>query len=196
MTEAYPLHWPEGFPRAKSRITSQFRTSLSGALTNVQDELRRFAKDTGRKIDNVVISSNVTLGQQRPPDPGVAIYYEWDGVQVCIPVDRYQKVEDNLQAIFRIIEADRTKMRHGGLNIVKASMRGYAALPPPGPGRGAIGQMPWWKRLGVAKTCTIEEAQAAYYAKVKTTHPDHGGDAAEFNLVVTAWEEARRELAA
>lgn len=35
MTQAYPLHWPFGFPRTKSPGRSQFRTEASAALNNV-----------------------------------------------------------------------------------------------------------------------------------------------------------------
>src|SRR4051812_27777804 len=105
MVNAFPLTWPPAFPRSKSRIEGQFKTSLAGALQNVESSLALFGKDSGKKIDNMVISSNVTLGQQRPADPGVAIWFTWDGLQVCIPVDRYAKVEANLQAIHHVIEA-------------------------------------------------------------------------------------------
>lgn len=46
MTAAYPLQWPEGFPRAKSREPGKFKTALPAALKNVQDSLRRFGEDS------------------------------------------------------------------------------------------------------------------------------------------------------
>lgn len=145
MTQAYPLHWPEGWPRTERPGSSRFDTSISKALKNVQDGLRLFAQDSGRKVEDVVISSNVTLGEQKPGDSGVAVYFSWDGISTCIAVDRYQKVEDNLQAIYHCIEAERTKLRHGGLNLVRAAFRGYAALPPP----GSANRRKWFEVLGV-----------------------------------------------
>lgn len=130
MTTAYPLHWPVGFPRTRAKASSNFRTGITGALSNVKDELGRFAKDTGKSITDLVISSNVTLGEMRPSDTGVAVYFRWDGIDCCIAVDRYPKVEDNLQAIMRVLEAHRAVNRHGGLNILRGVMRGHAALPP------------------------------------------------------------------
>jgi len=128
----FPLAWPDQYPRHKPPyLTSKFNTTLSGALKNVQKSVEMFSKDSGKKVTDVLISSNVTLGQQRPKNPGVAVYFTWDGISTCIAVDRYKKVEDNLQAIHHCIEAERTKMRHGGLNVVRAAFRGYAALPPP-----------------------------------------------------------------
>lgn len=142
----YPLYWPETFPRADKRIRSQFRATLAGALNNVKDELRRFANDTGKAVSDVVISSNVTLGTTNPKDPGVAVWFEWDGQTVCIPVDRYPSVQDNLQAIKHCIEAHRALMRHGGLNIVRSAFKGHTALPPPNPGGNAAGGPCWAAR--------------------------------------------------
>ena len=197
MTTAYPLHWPQGTPRTAARKGSQFKTSIYGAVKNVQDELRRFGKDSGISCEAVVISSNVTLGDQRPGDPGVAVYFRWDNIDCCVPVDRYTKVEDNLQAIAKVIEAERTKLRHGGLNIVRTGMRGYAALPPP---KGPDGKLapPWWETLGIpqsaGKVTTLAEAEAAYKKLVKEHHPDKGGDAAKFNAITDAIAQARAEL--
>jgi hypothetical protein len=193
VTQAYPLMWPLGFPRTASRTTSRFKTSLPGAVRNVQDEMRRFGNDSGRAVKDVVVSSNVTLMDDRPKDPGVACYFVWDGIQCCIAIDRYAKPEENLQAVALIIEAERAKMRHGGLNIVKAAFRGYASLPPPADGKEQI-TAPWQDVLGVKREAGLAEARAAYLAKVKTEHPDRGGDSARFNVVVDAWKRAQEAL--
>lgn len=195
MTIAYPLAWPLGFPRTKARQPSRFKTTVHQAVNNVTDELRRFGNDTNRKVEHAVISSNITLTDQRPPDPGIACYFVWDGVQCCIAIDRYNKPEENLQAVSLIIEAERTKMRHGGLNIVRAAFRGYASLPPPVDGKGAL-LPPWWQTLGLPTAVPLDAARAAYLRLVKETHPDRGGDAAKFNLIVDAWRRAQEELAA
>src|SRR5690606_25492676 len=105
--------------------------SLSAALANVEDSLRRFAADSGKKIEGLVISSNVSLGDRRPADPGVAVWFSWDGMQICIPVDRYTSVEANLQAIHHVIEARRTELRHGTLALVRATFQGFRSLPAP-----------------------------------------------------------------
>lgn len=194
---AYPLHWPFGWERTQKKLPSRFKTSVSGALNNVSDELRRFANDTGRKIENVLISSNVTLGDQKPADPGVAVYFRWDNMDACIPVDRYVTPAENLQAIARIIEAERTKLRHGGLNIVRGTFRGYTALPPP---RGAAGAItsPWWEVLGFSSEgeATLSDAERSYRRLVKEHHPDKGGDPGRFNEIAEAIRQAREQLAA
>lgn len=194
MTTAYPLHWPQGFPRTKAKASSNFRTSITAALSNVKDELVRFGKDTGKPVTDLVISSNVTLGDMRPADTGVAVYFRWDGIDCCIAVDRYPKVEDNLQAIMRVLEAHRAVNRHGGLNILRGAMRGHAALPPPKGPHGQI-EAPWWQVMGFdQEPADLAAVDARYRELVKTTHPDRGGDPAEFNRITEAMRQARTAL--
>lgn len=190
MTQAYPLHWPPAWPRTQRKGSSQFRSSLTAALNNVQDSLRRFASDSGRKISEVTISSNFALSDQRPADSGVAVYFTWDGLPTCIAVDRYEKIEDNLQAIHHCIEAERTKLRHGGLNLVRAAFRGYAALPPP-----TVGAKPWTQVLDLPRTASRDDIDAAYRAKAKAAHPDAGGTQEAMAELNQARADALREVA-
>lgn len=178
----FPLTWPDNWPRTPTKTTSQFKTSLAGALKNVQEEIVRFGKDSGKKIDSVLISSNVTLGQQSPVDSGVAVYFTWDGISTCIAVDRYAKVQDNLQAIYHCLDAERTKLRHGGLNLVRAAFRGYAALPPP-----SSNHKTWWVVLGVQQTSNIGEIEMAYKLLSKQAQGNHETQT-ELNLAI---EQAR-----
>lgn len=188
MTTAYPLHWPPEWPRIPARKASQFKTSMAGALKNVQDSLRRFAVDSKQVVENVVISSNVSLGSQRPPDPGVAVYFSWDGISTCIAVDRYTNVEENLQAIHHCIEAERTKLRHGGLNLVRAAFRGYAALPPP-----STHKTNWRTTLVLGeKGITLDFAEKRYKALAQLHHPDKPGGSAETMAALNAAIEAAR----
>ena len=175
MTTAFPLTWPQGWPRTPYPGESRFDTSLPAAIKNVQCSLALFAKDTGRKVENLIVSSNVTLMDSKPRDSGVAVYFTWDGITTCIAVDRYQKIEENLQAIHHVIEAERTKLRHGGLNLVRAAFRGYAALPPPS--TSASGKSPH-DVLGVKPGATADEIDAAYHEKAKVSHPDKPGGSA------------------
>lgn len=186
----YPLAWPENIPRWKgARQPGQFKTTLSGAMNNVADSLRRFGADSGKPVADVVISSNVTLGRNNPEDPGVAIWFTWDGLSVCIPVDRYSKVEANLQAIHHIVEARRTELRHGTLALVRATFTGFAALPAPG------SKKPWRAVFGFGPSEPIEKAYLLdrYKAKAKAAHPDSPGGSHD---AMTALNRARDEALA
>lgn len=183
--QAYPLHWPQEWPRAKQHGKAQFKTSLERAITNVEDELRRFANDSGKKVTDILISSNFSLVDRNPRDPGVALYFTWDDLPTCICVDRYEKLAHNLQAIYHCLEAERTKLRHGGLNLVRAAFRGYAALPPSP--TGADGR-PWHEVLGVSPGADRATVERAYRDLRSKHHPDKPkGDVATFRAIQEAW---------
>ena len=185
----YPLAWPGNIPRWKAaRQPGQFKTTLSSAMNNVADSLRRFGTDSGKAVTDLVISSNVTLGRNNPEDPGVAIWFKWDGLSVCIPVDRYAKVEANLQAIHHIIEARRTELRHGTLALVRATFTGFAALPAPG------GKRSWREVLHVSGSPSIDDIEAAFKLLAKERHPDRGGSDAMMAELNAARAEAMKEL--
>lgn len=186
MTTAYPLAWPDAWPRTTSRSKSQFKTSLEGAIKNVESSLKMFANDSGKKIEGLMVSSNFQLMSRNPADPGVAVYFTWDGLSTCIAVDRYQKIEENLQAIHHCIEAERTKLRHGGINLVRAAFRGYAALPPQ---RGSN----WWDVLECRQDMTLETIEKQYKRIAADHHPDKGGDPAKMSAINAAIRTARKE---
>lgn len=186
---AHPLTWPEGFPRTRYPGKSKFSATVSAALNNVEHSLGLFASDSGKKIENMVISSNYSLGVSRPSDPGVAVWFNWDGLQVCIPVDRYAKIEDNLQAIHHIIEARRTELRHGGLAIVRATFTGFKALPAP-PGSQ------WWEILGVHRDTSLSVVQDKYRALASKHHPDKpDGSTEKMASINKAWKQAQEAKA-
>lgn len=180
---AYPLTWPPMFRRTAEREKGKFQTTLAGALKNVETSLKMFAKDSDKELENLVISSNVTLGVQRPADPGVAVWFKWDGMEVCVAVDRYASIEANLQAIHHIIEARRVELRHGTLALVRATFTGFLALPAPAGSE-------WWRVLKVREDAPSERIEAAYRKRRSETHPDKGGDPGEFDRVEKAYRQA------
>lgn len=184
---AHPLAWPDNMRRSTRRERGAFKTTLPNALKNVQDSLRRFGADSGEALSDIVLSSNYSLGVSRPQDPGVAAWFKWDGESICIPVDRYDSIEGNLQAIHHIIEARRTELRHGTLQLVKATMKGFKALPPPA---GARPPRPWTEVLGVGAGATKEQIEAAFREKAKKAHPDHGGSTDDMTELNRAKQEA------
>lgn len=190
---AYPLSWPPHVPRAKHRQHGAFKTSLEGALRNVESSIRLFGKDSGKPVSGLVISSNYTLGVKSPNDPGVAVYFTWDDLQVCFPVDRYRTLAANLQAIHHIIEARRVELRHGSLHLVRASFQGFAALPAPGGGQR---ERSWWEVLDVSTSATVALIEQAYRAKARACHPDHGGSNEAMAELNAARERALREVQA
>lgn len=190
MIPAYPLAWPDGLPRTERKAASQFRTTLSAALKNVRKSLEAFGRDSGKAVSEISISSNVTLGEDRPRDTGVAVWFDWDGQQRCIAVDRYPNAEDNLQAIHHVLEARRTEMRHGGLHVVRQTFKGFVALPAP-PDRKS------WREVLLLGEGPVEPAQvdSAYRTLAAKAHPDRGGTNERMAELSRARAEARAALA-
>lgn len=187
MTTAYPLTWPHAIPRVdpNRRANSLFKTELMPALKNVQSSLRRFGEATGKAVSNVVISSNYSLGVHNPEDPGVAVWFVWDGQERCIAVDRYPKLAHNLQAIHHVLEARVTEARHGGLRIVQQTFTGFLALPAP----IEMGGKTCWQILDIPPYAPRERIEEAFRSLATTLHPDKGGseaDMAELNAARAA----------
>lgn len=191
---AFPLSWPDGMPRTEPgrKASSQFRSSLSAALKNVKGSLQAFGRDSGKAVTEIVLSSNVgglDIGQ--PSDSGVAAWFTWDGQQRCIAVDRYPKVEDNLQAIHHVLEARRTEMRHGGLHVVRQTFKGFTALPAP------PGKKPWREVFGFGpyETPIAAGIDARYRVLAAKAHPDAGGSTEAMAALNAARAEAKAALA-
>lgn len=186
--QSYPLQWPDHIPRSPNRENSRFRTNYDTAMKNVVTSLRGFAADSRKQVTGAVMSSNMDLLNNKPEDPGVAVWFTWDGMSVCIPVDRYRTPAENLQAIHHIIEARRVELRHGTLNLVRASFQGFKALPPP---PGSKPKRPWWEVLGVSPQAHPSIVDDAYKRLAKQRHPDAGGSAEAMAELNRAREEAR-----
>lgn len=187
--QSYPLHWPPGFPRSKFHENGRFKVGYDSALKNVQASLRGFAKESGRKLEHAIMSSDITLMDDTPGDPGVAVWFVWDGQQICVPVDRYNTPAKNLQAIHHILEARRTELRHGTLALVRATFSGFKALPAP------AGKH-WRDILRLASGAPVNTAaiESAYRERAKAAHPDAGGSAEAMVELNNARETALREL--
>lgn len=188
--EAYPLQWPEGWPRTEPnrRENPRFQTTLPGALANLERQLRLM----GGK--NLVLSSNYTLGASNPKDPGVVAYFEWTDkpyehpqkfIAMSIPCDRWLRIEANVQAIALTIQAMCGMERWGAKHMIKAMFTGFKLLPA---GNGED----WFSVLCVSRNATAAEIRASYLDLVKKHHPDTGGNHEQFVRVQKAFETARQ----
>ena len=97
--EAYPLQWPDGWPRTQSQQRSSFKTPFTDARDWLMHEISLFG---GR---NPVLSTNIELrrdglpyaNKRQPTDTGVAVYFEWNGMPMCFACDKWDRVKDNIQ---------------------------------------------------------------------------------------------------
>lgn len=188
MAEAFPLHWPAGWPRAENRQAAAFQSSLAVARDHLMNELRLM----GARY--VVLSSNMALrqdglpyaNQKQPEDPGVAVYFQWRGKQMTFACDRWRKVEDNVRAIGKTVEALRGIERWGASDMMERAFSAFEALPPPG---GAV-TLSCWDVLGLHAGATRSEITAAYRRQARAAHPDQGGTREEWDRLQSAYEQA------
>lgn len=182
---AYPLQWPPGWPRTSTRQNGIYRTQLPAALNNLRKELAQLCGE--RAARTLTLSSNATLGNDHPSDPGVVAYFTWDSLAMAIPCDRWASVHQNVQAIALTIEAMRAMDRHGAKHMIRAMFQGFTALPAP------VVVDDWRKVLG--RPVSLADAEAAYKRRAMLSHPDQvGGSHAAMSALNAAIELARKEL--
>jgi hypothetical protein len=210
MTTAYPLAWPQGWPRTKGdRVDSRYRfrsaprfassyasqpVTFEVARKKLCDELDRLG------ATNVIISTNLPLRADGMPlasaagrrieDPGVAVYFTLNKRAMVMACDRYDAPSANMRSVGLAIEALRQLARHGGGSMMERAFSGFAALPAPD------ARKPWREVFGYAANIRPDERTLAanFRALAKVRHPDNGGHhtlMAELNI---AFEDARKEL--
>lgn len=188
MTEAFPLYWPEGWPRTKNRQTSRFNPyGLAAESRCILDELKLLG------ATDAIISTNIPLrrdglpySNQKIDDPGVAVYFNLNGEKQCIPCDRWWTVEENARAIWKSINALRGLERWGAKSFVSAAFRGFKALPNP------TSKTPWRDVLGDCGN--LDEAKSKFRELARKDHPDHGGNAKQMVRLNQALADARLEF--
>lgn len=191
MTTAYPLAWPNGWPRTPSHRRQPSRFSPGGLSKEAQETIWELSRLGAR---NAVISTNIELrrdglpysGRRAPDDPGVAVYFTYEGRQQCIPCDRWSTVEENLRAIWKSIEALRSLERWGAKSFVDAAFTGFTAIAGPASARA------WWDVLGISQWANREQINAAWRDKARQAHPDAGGSDAAMSEINAARDQGLR----
>lgn len=209
MTQAYPLSWPDGWPRTKPnyrmRISQRFwNLSLHKAVTGLYQELSRLG------ARSIVVSTNVEprldgmprAGQRAPDDPGAAVYFHYLDRPMVMAQDKWVEIEGNIRSLALAIQYLRGLERHGGGHMMERAFHGFSALPPPKqstapsarPWREVLGMdAPYLADMPVADVIVIAESR--YRSAARDAHPDRGHDAADMIELNAAIAEARRELA-
>ncbi len=190
--QAYPLSWPPAWKRFTGyRDRARFGDhSIEGCTSEILHQLKLL----GVGDYNVVISTNIPIrrdglpysGWRQPADPGVAVYFKLKGRPCVLACDMWRKVEENLWAIAKDIEAQRGRIRWG-VGSVEQAFAGYTALPAPGDSGAAT----WYQVLGCAHDAPFDVAKDAFLAKAKAMHPDNGGSHDAMVNLNRAWDMAR-----
>ena len=190
--EAFPLAWPAGQPRTPSHKIQRSRFSVTPG--RARDDLFAEIDRLGGRYP--VISSDMPLrrdGQpyasHKPPeDKGVAVYFEKNGKQMCFACDQWDYMRDNIWAIKKTIEAIRGIERWGSSDMMNRAFSAFEELPAP----DAVEN--WRDVLGCQDIDDMDTVKIRYQRLRKIQHPDHGGDAEQFNRIQTAYSAAQLEL--
>ena len=185
--ERFPLTWPDGWKRTPTwqRGHSPFKVTPDKAMREMLQELERLS------AKNILISSNLKLrqdgfpyaNQPRSDDEGIAVYFTRRGKDMVLACDKFAKREANMRAITKTIDAIRGIERWGSSDMMERAFTGFAQL-------GHDEGRRWWDVLGVASDASPADIEQAYMRRRSATHPDRGGDSAEFDAVQKAYAKA------
>lgn len=202
MTTAFPLQWPEGWPRTKSYARQRhnfgsrvYTLTFERARSQLFDELKRM----GAK--SVVLSTDIPLRQDGMPyagaalkrmdDPGVAVYFTLKAKQLVMAQDRYSDIAANVRSLGLAIEGLRQMERHGGGTMMERAFAGFAALPNPE-------KVDWRAAFGFTKDAIVtrDMVNSLYRMKAAALHPDAaGGSESAMSHLNVARDLALKELA-
>ncbi len=206
---AYPLCWPEGWPRTASYAQKSSNLFNSGGSPVSFDRARRklFAALSTMKASFVTLSTNYPLrgsgeptldaDRRRIDDTGVALYFTWKGKQYAMAQDRFDRLAGNVRSLGLAIEAMRQLERHGGGAMMSRAFAGFAALPPP---EGEKPRRPWWEVLRYSadpaerELLSVGEVTARHKTLAKKCHPDTGGSTEAMSELNVALEDAKADL--
>lgn len=203
-TEAYPLCWPQGWPRTPShkRERSRFKVSPGAAVQVLVKEIDRLAglrRSSHETRNSLIISTNMRLrkdglpyaAQRQPDDPGVAVYFTLKGKHMVFACDRFNLLHDNQYAIAKTIEALRGIERWGASDMMERAFTGFEALPF----FDELLPEKWNDVLGVGNlnTFTLDDCKRNYRLLASEYHPDKpGGDHEKMQKLNWAMDEARK----
>jgi hypothetical protein len=195
--EAYPLHWPAGWPRTnpyQRQSDHRFggggrRLALGRTISQLVDELRRLG------ATNIIVSSNMPTKSNGLPyaddrnidDPGIAVYFDFKKKHLVMARDGFTSVAGNIRSLTLAIEGLRMMERHGGSFMFEKAFTAFAALPPPN------WKKPWREVFDVKPDWT-GDIGALYREKAKQRHSDVGGNDSLMAELNVAYKEARHEL--
>jgi len=126
-----------------------------------EDPPRKRLRDVELRLDGIPYAN-----RRNPDDPAAAVYFKRNGKPFCFACDRWDRVEDNVWAIAKTIDALRGIERWGTGEMGGAAFTGFAALPAPTSKGG------WFIVLGVPSHASTSEVEEAYTRMARKHHPD------------------------
>jgi len=187
----YPLIWPHDEPRTPAyerRQSSHFDVGQVRTHRDIDDALRKLEATNPILCSNMPVRSRDAMNKWKD-DPGAALYFKIGPRSISICCDLYARPDDNVRAVYKIIEAMRTIERYGGRALSQKAFTGFVALPPP---------PDVWKMLGLSKGIAeaLNERMRREYVmdgfrdRVKDGH----ANGADMAALVEARDEALKQM--
>jgi hypothetical protein len=189
LPDAYPLAWPDGWPRKPDHVRRN--ATYQVAFARARDDLLAELRLAGAR--HVVISSNIALRRDglpyanlpEPRDPGVAVY--WDdrkGNPRVMACDVWRSTRENLRAIGLAVSSLRQIERTGATDLLERAFEGFKRLPA---------SRSCWDVLGISGPgAGVERITARFRELARQHHPDKGGDPRLMAEISAAYQEALR----
>ena len=123
--------------------------------------------------------------QQKEIDRTINLTYHRHGKTVTLEIGKQNRALDNLRVLSLAVEAMRLNERRGLSSVLESA---YLQLAAPSQ---AIDP---YELLEIRPDTSLEVAEAAYKAKVRTVHPDRGGSSDQMKALNRAIDEIRKKL--
>lgn len=200
--QAYPLCWPDGWPRTPERLRDDGVRFKAGEIYEGYGENRRYVGrrpitfDKARRLlrdeldrlgaKSVIMSTNAALrndgeprsdsASRRMDDPGIAVYFTLKGKPMVMAQDAFSNLAANTRSLGLAVEALRALDRHGGGTMMERAFAGFTALPAP---EGSRPKRAWWTVLNYGEDpearadLSVDEVRARFRTLAKRRHPDN-----------------------
>lgn len=200
---ACPLQWPDGQPRTLRyrQQRARFKTTWAQARNTLVNEIRllggsaiTITTDIPTKVDGGIYAN---WHNRQPLDTGVSVIFLYDKVSTVLACDQWDKIEHNIRALGKTVEALRGIERWGASALLKRAMSSFQSLPPPPDPND------WRRVLGFVPGSRpdLKTVKEQYHNLSRLHHPDATGyrGSGSNDMIMTinaAYEAAKRELQA
>lgn len=190
--------WPGGLTPAHKRQRSQFSAGWLSTTRMLRSELQHLRAKNPELL--VAIDAQqfrldgYPRAQAKAEHPGIIVSFDSEFGHMSYPCDTFTTWQDNLRAVALALEALRKVDRYG-VTAHGEQYRGFLAIEatalPADPFTDAASASDWilritgWDAQGYSLP-RIEARRGALSKAKRETHPDRGGDAEDFRLVMRA----------
>jgi hypothetical protein len=176
------IDWPPEFertpPKDREPYPNGFRVTRSTAFQNVLGELATWDGVTDVQLDSGAEhqkrNPNKPYANASFEDPGVVVRFTKDAEEMAAACDRWDNPRDNAQDLYHYLHETRMQEQRG--TVTGQSEYEKLRLPSGNEDVAVAADPPAHITLGVSPDASADEVRDAYREKLKTVHPDQGGD--------------------